>query len=531
MEDHARRVSDELRHKHIRTLEVLRQLIDENNAIRKKLKVFEGEERVPDGATDLREKPNANNQNEEELEVTDGVDTTAASTFHAIAHYFYPLFNVEIERVMAQLAQAQAETTKARAAEEVSELTLAVLLAQNKDLETSRAAVERRCQEQVEHCGVEIAQLKEQLASTIAEAQAAQERAKLDVSRLESEVEELRHNTSQAALSRLGTAWMDDGDDDESVLSQREVVNLQRCLRTVSRRELTAKRRCLDLERQAKSEVLRRESVERELLELQAVAANMTAPNGWPQIERVPPLPAVPNRNRRSNGGNTVRKGRSGASITLVDPPPELTCDKVAEPQPVVVLPLACPGGSDIDDDGSVASLDGGPRKKAATIVDVDGDSNLGSGIRRLRESEKILRESNAKLQRELRQTVKRLEKAEAFASDVQAELQKVAGDGVTFETFVVLKRDNQALKTQLAEIKQAYSMVLASSPSRKVNISFSDTALRKPPIRTESKHGRGGSVRNARGLSISIRSRQRPPSSRSQPSQEGSGSSLSSPT
>lgn len=45
-------------------------------------------------------------------------------------------------------------------------------------------------------------QLKEQLASTIAEAQAAQERGKLDVSRLESEVEELRHNTSQAALSR-----------------------------------------------------------------------------------------------------------------------------------------------------------------------------------------------------------------------------------------------------------------------------------------------------------------------------------------
>ncbi|CAM9302748.1 unnamed protein product [Ectocarpus sp. 12 AP-2014] len=458
MEDHARRVSDELRHKHIRTLEVLRQLIDENNAIRKKLKVFEGEKRVPDGATDLRQKPNANNQNEEELEATDGVGTTAASTIHA---------HVEIERVMAQLAQAQAETTKARAAEEASELTLAVLLAQNKDLETSRAAVESRCQEQVEHFEAEIAQLKEQCASTIAEAQAAQERAKLDVSRLESEVEELRHNTSQAALSRLGTAWMDDGDDDESVLSQREVVNLQRCLRAVSRRESTAKRRCLDLERQAKSEVLRRESVERELRALQAVAANITTPNGWPKIERVPPLPAVPNRNRRSNGGNTVRKGRSGgASITLVDPPPELTCDKVADPQLVVVLPLACPGGSEIDDDGSVASLDGGPGKKAATVVHVEDESNLGSGIRRLRESEKILRESNAKLQRELRQTVKRLEKAEAFASDMEAELQKVAGDGVTFETFVVLKRDNQALKTQLAEIKQARNTLLARSLS-----------------------------------------------------------------
>lgn len=64
--------------------------------------------------------------------------------------------NVEIERVMAQLAQAQAETTKARAAEEASELTLAVLLAQNKDLETARAAIERRCQEQVERFEAEI---------------------------------------------------------------------------------------------------------------------------------------------------------------------------------------------------------------------------------------------------------------------------------------------------------------------------------------------------------------------------------------
>ncbi|CAB1111340.1 unnamed protein product [Ectocarpus sp. CCAP 1310/34] len=67
MEDHARRVSDELR-------------------------VFEGEKRVPDGATDLREKPNANNHNEEEVEVTDGVDTTAVSTIHAVAHFFYPSF-------------------------------------------------------------------------------------------------------------------------------------------------------------------------------------------------------------------------------------------------------------------------------------------------------------------------------------------------------------------------------------------------------------------------------------------------------
>lgn len=57
---------------------------------------------------------------------------------------------------------------------------------------------------------------------------------------------------------------------------------------------------------------------------------------------------------------------------------------------------------------------------------------------------------------RELRQNTKRLEKAESFASDLEAEVQRVAGDGVTFETFVVLKRDNNALKTQLAELRKA---------------------------------------------------------------------------
>lgn len=57
---------------------------------------------------------------------------------------------------------------------------------------------------------------------------------------------------------------------------------------------------------------------------------------------------------------------------------------------------------------------------------------------------------------RELKQTAKRLEKAESFASDLEAEVKRVAGDGVNFETFVVLKRDNHALKTQLAELKQA---------------------------------------------------------------------------
>lgn len=57
--------------------------------------------------------------------------------------------------------------------------------------------------------------------------------------------------------------------------------------------------------------------------------------------------------------------------------------------------------------------------------------------------------------QRELKQSAKRLEKAEGFASNLEAELHRAAGDGVSFEMFVVLKRDNQALKTQLAEIKQ----------------------------------------------------------------------------
>lgn len=44
-------------------------------------------------------------------------------------------------------------------------------------------------------------QLKGKLASTIAEARETEARAKLDVSRLESEVEELRHSANQAALS------------------------------------------------------------------------------------------------------------------------------------------------------------------------------------------------------------------------------------------------------------------------------------------------------------------------------------------
>lgn len=48
------------------------------------------------------------------------------------------------------------------------------------------------------------------------------------------------------------------------------------------------------------------------------------------------------------------------------------------------------------------------------------------------------------------------MERAESFASDLEAELKRVAGSGATFEAFVVLRRENQALRMQLAEIKQA---------------------------------------------------------------------------
>ena len=48
------------------------------------------------------------------------------------------------------------------------------------------------------------------------------------------------------------------------------------------------------------------------------------------------------------------------------------------------------------------------------------------------------------------------MERAESFASDLEAELKRVAGSGATFETFVALRRENQTLRMQLAEIKQA---------------------------------------------------------------------------
>lgn len=50
--------------------------------------------------------------------------------------------------------------------------------------------------------GVVVPQLREQLASTIADAQGMQARAKLDVSRLELEVEELRCTNSQTSVNR-----------------------------------------------------------------------------------------------------------------------------------------------------------------------------------------------------------------------------------------------------------------------------------------------------------------------------------------
>lgn len=64
--------------------------------------------------------------------------------------------------------------------------------------------------------------------------------------------------------------------------------------------------------------------------------------------------------------------------------------------------------------------------------------------------------------------------------------------------------------------IKQAYSMILASSPSKKVNISFSDPAFREPlanlPGGNFIRRGSGGAVRggkspgNIKGMSISTR-------------------------
>lgn len=74
--------------------------------------------------------------------------------------------------------------------------------------------------------------------------------------------------------------------------------------------------------------------------------------------------------------------------------PPEGTPGPAAEP-PSVTVPLRTCAGSN-DDDGSTASLSGGSKKVAGEKED---DEKLGPGIRRLRESERILQQSNAKLQ------------------------------------------------------------------------------------------------------------------------------------
>eukprot|EP00752_Nemacystus_decipiens_P007650 g6839.t1 len=403
MEDDARRVSDELRHKHIRTLEVLRQLIDENNVMRKKLKEKSGKQRDPNdlSAGELVPHEEALPESNTRKELKDAIEASAKA-------------NLEVNRVTAELDQVQSEAKRARAAEEANELTLVVVTARNKELEEARDAAEKRCQEQVGRLEADIAELKEQLASTTAEARETEARAKLDVSRLESEVAELRHSANQAALNRVGTPWSDDGDG-ESVLSQREVENLQLCLRKAFRRASTADRRCGEFERQ-----------------------------------KLPP-PAVPHRQGRLNGADITRKGRGGAPIALVKRNLEAASGPAMDPLAAVT---ALPGGN-TSDDGSTASLAAPSNHSKKKTGTGDDEGELGSGIRRLRESERILRDNNAKLQRELKQSTKRLEKAESFASNLEAELQRVAGDGVSFETFVVLKRDNQALKTQLAEIKK----------------------------------------------------------------------------
>ncbi|CAN0023248.1 unnamed protein product [Scytosiphon promiscuus] len=249
MDENARRISDELRHKHIRTLEVMRELVEENNAMRDKLKIPK-EARPSDGRIKSIENFSSDSQTREDLQQADA------------------------EGLRAELALSQTEANKARAAEEANELTLVALLARNTELETASRTTETKHKEQVERLETVIVELQAQLASTVANAQAAQARAKLDASRLESEVAELRHDTSQVTLNRVGTPWADDGDDDESVLSQREVEDLQKCLRKASRRESTAKRRCVDFERQAKSEAIRREIAERELHALQAARRN-----------------------------------------------------------------------------------------------------------------------------------------------------------------------------------------------------------------------------------------------------------------
>lgn len=64
-----------------------------------------------------------------------------------------------MNRVTAELDQARAEAKRTRAAEDANELTLAVFLARNKELEEARDAAEKRCQDQVQCFEAEIAEV------------------------------------------------------------------------------------------------------------------------------------------------------------------------------------------------------------------------------------------------------------------------------------------------------------------------------------------------------------------------------------
>lgn len=70
-----------------------------------------------------------------------------------------------------------------------------------------------------------------------------------------------------------------------------------------------------------------------------------------------------------------------------------------AEPLPVSVLPISSCGGDNTSDDGSASSLGRGVSSKKKRAEQLDDEERLGSGIRRLRGTEKIMRDRNAKLQ------------------------------------------------------------------------------------------------------------------------------------
>eukprot|EP00904_Undaria_pinnatifida_P004121 jgi/Undpi1/1370/HiC_scaffold_11.g04762.m1 len=426
MEQDARRVSDQLRHKHIRTLEVLRRLTGENQILRKRLN------------NETRE---ASGRRNESRKLIIGQ-------------------NSKIERVMVELQEAKAEVGMARAAEEANGLTLTALKARNKELENAVMHAEGSSKKEAERLDTQIVELREELEATVAGAREAQARARLDVFRLESEVEELRRGNGNASLHRVESAWIDEADGDETSLSQREVEDLQLSLCKATRRASTAKRQCCEFERQAKSEALRREIAESQLNAIQATKSPT------PTVQRIP-LPSAPQRKDRLMGGavktctNTRKQAsRQGARTTSATPPTDALLEVEAEQQqqqqqqqqqpPFPPQPSSSRCSDDSGDGGYPTPRSLGPATTKAV------EKLPGLDMRRLRESEKRLRESNTKLQRKLSHNAKRLERAESFVSELEAELQRVAENGATFETFVVLRRENQALRMQLAEIKQA---------------------------------------------------------------------------